>query len=265
MATIVPGTFSGNLSSTIGAFSAGDTIVIPPSSAVAYTSGLDLSANELEAFIISSGVTSTFGSASAGGVLLNLSAGTYTGKFVHAGSASAYIDPASAIARTQKIGPGDLYGLGGTWTTVEHAVGLSSFNDTAAITTLYVTGGSAFVDTHASSTITTASVQAGASLVCRRSAATVNVNGGTYTQPERTPTITTLTVTGNGRAYHAGGTITTVNGYAGVLDLSGVSADVTITTLNKYSNAFSIVLPKPPFVLTITNENYFGDASRLGV
>ena len=75
MATIVPTTFSGSLSGTLGTVNAGDIIVIPSDSSVAYTSGLDLSAVEIGGFYISKNCTSTFGSASAGGVLIDTGGG----------------------------------------------------------------------------------------------------------------------------------------------------------------------------------------------
>lgn len=265
MATIVPTTFSGSLSGTIGTINAGDIVVIPSESSVPYTTGLDLSASEIGGFYISKGCTSTFGSASAGGVLIDMDQATYTtAQFVHEGSASAYIDPATAIARTRKIGPGDLYGLGGTWTTVEHAVGYSSFNDTADVVTLYQFGGSVFIDEHASETLDTSIVGTGAQLTCKRNLGAATVYGR-LTQPERAVTITTLTIAASGVAYHAGSTITTLNGYHGTLDLSGCSNDITITTANIYSKDFKIIAPPAPWALTITNENYFGDAVKLGV
>jgi hypothetical protein len=98
MATIVPTTFSGSLSGTIGTINAGDIIVIPSDSSVAYTSGLDLSASEIGGFYISKNCTSTFGSASAGGVLIDMDQATYTtAQLVHEGSGAAYIDPATAM------------------------------------------------------------------------------------------------------------------------------------------------------------------------
>lgn len=261
---IVPATYAANLTTTLGGTPVAEYgILIPPESSVHYSAGLDISTNEGDSFTIGANCTSSFGS-SGSTLTLDLNGGTYTGLFVHAGSGTAYVTPGSAIARTRKIGPGDLYGVGGTWAVVEHSTGLSSFNDTADVQTAYVFGGVVSIDEHASDTVDAATVGAGATLNCKRTIVAATIKGGKLFQTDRTATITTLTIDPGGYAYHAGGNITTLNGYAsGTLDLSGCSGNVVIATGNIFSKNFKIIPPPPPYSVAITTPNYFGDATVL--
>lgn len=262
MPTIVPGTFSGNLSTTIGSISAND-IVIMQESSVAYTSGLDLSSVELDKFIIAPTCKSDFGSSSAGGVKLDLSGAAHTGLLEYRGSGSKfYCDPETTIARTiiDPASSGMFYGTGGTFSQVEQGAGSSNFNSSSVVGLAYVIEGAMTIDEHVSSTVTTLVIGAKASVVLNRSATTVNVDGRLISQ-KRDITIGTLSCRSSCNVRWASGDITTVNGNGGVLDLSGISQDVTIGTLNKYTDDFKIIRPSGAFTLTITTENLFAGAS----
>lgn len=263
MATIVPTTYSNNLSTSIGSISAGDDIIIQDSS-INFTAGLDLSANEIDTFAVAPTCTSSFGSPGSGGVLLNLSAATYTGLLDYNGrGASAYFDPATAIARTiiRGTGGGTFYGLGGTWAQIEQETGYSRFNTSADVQILYMTGGSSFVDTHASDTIDTAVIDAAASLIFKRTVGALTVRGKAV-MDERSPTCTTATIQGEGVLVWAGGAITNaVLSDRSVLDLSMLSGNLTITNLTKYGNSCRIIKPAGSFTLTVTNETLIGGAT----
>lgn len=264
MATIIPGTYSGDLSASIGTINAGDSVVIQDS-AVAFTTGLDLSAVEIDKFIISPSCTSDFGSAGSGGVLLDLSGSTYDGLLEYNGGGNMiYIDPATTIARTNIVATngGTFYGLGGTWTQVDQGAGISRFNDTADVVTAHIRGGSCTIDVHSSQTLDTATVGPSASLICGRNIGTVEVQGSLVIT-DRTVTGTTVETKTGSSTHWVGANITTVNGYGGRLDLSGITQDVTIGTLNKYSDDFVLVKPAGSFVVTVTTENLFGNATSV--
>lgn len=262
MATIVPGTASSNLTTTIGSTSAGDTIIMQDM-AVAFTSGLDLSGTEYEAFYVAPTCTSSFGSASSGAVTLDLDGGTYTGYLEYNGRGNvAYFTPGATIVETKIIntGSGTFYGQGGTWTTLSQGAGRSQFNDTADVVTAYIMGGSCTIDTHASQTLDTAIVGAGASLICKRNFGALTAHGS-VTMPERSPTCTTLNLMPGARVVWNGGNITTVNAYGGRLDLSGISQNITIGTLNNYASGSDwYVKPAGGFTETVTTENLYAGA-----
>ena len=264
MATIVPGTYSSSLSASIGTINANDAVIIQDST-ISFTSGLDLSAVEVESFAVAPTCLSSFGSASAGAVLLDL-AGTTTNRglldYNGRGSVS-YWTPTTvfAVAKIRDTGGGTFYGVGGDWNQVEQSAGQTRFNSTADVQIIYLTGGSSFIDVHASDTIDTAVVEPGAYLHFKRTVGALTVRGNAL-MDERAPVATTLNLNGDGRLVWAGGDIGTINisGRA-VLDLSMCSDDVTITTSNKTGNMCRIIKPTGAFALTITNENLIGDAT----
>ncbi len=106
----------------------------------------------------------------------------------------------------------------------------------------------------------TAIITGGGEMLTRRNATTVDIAGGTFRTEDGAVTVTTATVREGGKFYHSGGTITTLNVYAGgVFDAMTSQVPFTVTTLNLSDNG---VVNIPSWV-TVSTTNYLGKRASL--
>lgn len=152
-----------------------------------------------------------------------------------------------------------------TTATVEAGGGsVVTFADTCTVTTLHVFGGSVLLTASGSISTATLTVRGG-EVVCRRDLGTVLIEGGTLTveQPESAvaaPSPTTVEVAAGATFRHSAGNVGTLTLRAGsTWDLSGLTAPVTVTTLN-IDAGVSVSVPRGGVanLLTVTNYNPVG-------
>lgn len=106
----------------------------------------------------------------------------------------------------------------------------------------------------------TAIISGGGEMLTRRNSTTVDIAGGTFRTEDGAATVTTATVRKDGQFYHSGGTITTLNVYAGGLfDAMGSQVPFTISTLNISDNAIVNI----PSWVTVSATNYLGKRASL--
>lgn len=199
--------------------------------------GSDQSATELDDIHILPECTGTIGSPDT---YLQLDQGTSNAMYF-AGGGTSYIDlgtAGSALVRVDR-----------TKAARNNKAGLYLRNVTNAITTLQVQGGVVRLDGETASTVTTANVSVGATLIIGEGAtiATVNNNGGVVLIEgaitslyntggvatfNGTDAATLVQVTGGTVLCNTSGTITTATVDAGTLDFSGSRLSRTVTTLN---------------------------------
>lgn len=168
---------------------------------------------------------------------------------------AAYIEAYGSPVAGRKA----LYLKGSALTTVEIAkgfVGLASFpNETATITTLLVgrgLRGDANVDVGSGVTLTTLT-QNGAEVMQRCATDTTNVSGAAVWTSTGTGTIGTLNING-GEAYpESTGTVTAINLYGGLLDLTRDRSPRTVTTCNLIPRFGDITIRYGSWI-TFTNE-----------
>lgn len=126
---------------------------------------------------------------------------------------------------------GRFYGVTGIMKNMQLERGTAQFSENVAATSgvWQNLGGALQVDYAAASAIPTF-IQTGGNTAMFRNCTTINLSGGSLTIDCKALAITTINHYGGTLRLLNCGTITTYNGYAGLLDLSGLARTVTMTT-----------------------------------
>jgi hypothetical protein len=232
-----------------------------------FTEGLDLvggSGVNLQALTLGPGWT---GNIEGAPLLLECNG---SGRRVRVGSGSRRVN-LSSTSRSKVItklevdltrGAGGVVEVGTvTVASLIAAAGQVRVLDSAEVTDVRVDGGTVMVmRTGVAGAVTGIVVNAGACVVAR-DVGTVTVRGGGVVQIDD-PSVSPGTVNVDGGRLEVGthgGTIGTLNVTAGVVDLSGVSGPLTITTANLGSaGACTVLMPRDASLVTITTANLLG-------
>lgn len=138
--------------------------------------------------------------------------------------------------------------------------GTALFADSATVTTAEITGGSHYFD-KGGTAITTLTTNGGDTYL-NRDVATANVNAGRVHVDDSSCSPGTVNLNGSGVVkIMRGGTITTLNGKGGTLDLSELAQDLTITTGN-VGPGLTIIRPRSGATLTFGTQNNTGSGPR---
>ena len=257
MPTLTGGNSTGSLIAETGSLTAGDTIIIREGSGT-YTSGLDFSAVELGDVLVLPSFTGTIGAAGTSWEL-DLSASAQSPGLLEWNSpgVAGYIEAATEIQtmRVYQTGSSGVYLTGGTFTLLEVAGGTVRANDSSDVVALTQAGGQVTLSTHASQAVDTLN-QFGGSCTCARDIGTANVSG-TLSVIDSSVTPTTVVVRKGGVFRHQGGNIGTLTAEPGsTVDFSALSADITITTGNRY-NDVAYIPPPQGITVTVSTANEF--------
>lgn len=224
------------------------------------TAGLSPSSIDLQGIIVRKGFSGTIGGA-GGGLDLDVSnTSTVSDPAVVWASdrGTLYIGAAGeTIDKLCALGAGRVVITGGTVTELiaDRGSNVSAVNG-VALGTVYNKGG-AVIDEGGSSGTTI--VASGGRTVSKRSWTTITNDGANTELTNGAYTITTLNTYGSGTHKHdSSGTITTYNGVKG--KIVGGDYDFTITTYNKYTGSSSVVQAPGGGNVTVTNQEYIGDA-----
>lgn len=249
------------LASLGGTIGAGDNIYIRATLGEQYTTGLDLSGNEADRFVVPPTFVGTLGGASAGGVKLNLSGATYTGLLEYkGGGAYAFFDPETTVKRAiLDCALRRVYGTGsGTWTTVEQASADSEFNATNVVTNFYGNGGLArFLDNATAITLMKCVKMTGVGgfgVELKRGVTTAEFRDGTRVLfDNRSRSLATTTIGQGASVAYNGGNMTLVTiEDDGHLDLSYLTQNITITNWVLHPRA-RLTMPSAGIAVTFTN------------
>lgn len=251
MPTLTGGNSTGSLIAETGSLTAGDIIIIREGAGI-YTSGLDFSGVELAKVQVLPTFTGTIGS-NGTAWQLDLSASAQSpGLFEYNSPGNAaYVAPTTEIqlARIYQTGSTGLFFTDGTVTSLEVVNGSVSANDQTDVIDLKQSGGRVFISEHASQAVDTLNLYGG-NCTCERDIGTAVIYGGYLSVNDSSVTPTSVTVGQGGTFRHIGGNIGTLTALPGsTVDFSGLSADITITTANRYAGVRYI---EPPQGVTVT-------------
>jgi len=192
-------------------------------------------------------------------------------------TATQYTSAATSSSRIENYGAGTLYLQGGasgvisnlfqygvgrtvlqgsttaTYGTITN--GLLNIENAATLTNGYLLGGSASIGTNTSSAGTLLAITAG-SHQCARPYTTINLYGGTLIlNCKQAGAASSVNIYGGTLVLlaHGNTAITAITQYAGMLDVSQLRVDTTITTLTRFRGAMVSERPKGA-ALTITND-----------
>lgn len=195
-------------------------------------------------------------------------------------TATQYTSAATSSSRIEHYGAGTLYLQGGgsgvitnlfqygvgrsvlqgsttaTYATITN--GLLTIENAATLTNGYLLGGSATIGTNTSSAGTLLSVVAG-SHQCARPYTTINLYGGSLIlNCKQAGAASSINVFGGNLVLlaHGNTAITSITQWGGMVDISQLRVDTTVTTWNRYRGAMVTERPKGA-ALTITNDVRF--------
>lgn len=225
------------------------------SASINSATGLDQSGTAIGDFIVDEGYAGTIGSASLGYLYID------PDRFEFNGNGVCYLDLFTAAIPVQIYGTAPAQGgsrglyLRGSGITVASIMGgqvgiASNPGETATVTTVRTLGESTSAWIGNGVSLTNLHQYDGESHL-RCGATTVIQYGGSLTSEEN-GAITTATMKAGTFVACSTGTIATFNLYGGTLDLQKSGAARTISTLNKYRGAWSILRNKE--AVTITTE-----------
>jgi hypothetical protein len=240
-------------------FTAAAQLVIP-SGSQSIQSGLNQSASSIEYLDVLEGFTGIIGGAS-GALICDAdgtaeAAATVVSRIRYwAGAGAMYFTAGggNTLAHYVQINTGGrFYGVSGIMKNMHLDRGTASFSENVAATSGVWTnmGGALQIAYAAASAIPTLNL-VGGSTTLFRNATTINVYGGNNTIDCKALAITTINMYGGSLAVRNCGTITTFNAYGGLLDFSGLSRPLTITTATGASDS-SLTVRRSRYI-TLTN------------
>jgi hypothetical protein len=175
-------------------------------------------------------------------------------------------DSNSIDVYSTSLNPYSLVLYGGTWDVIRvHGSRALRIGASATATALYMIGQSTVATIESGATVT-AAYQTGGSVYNSAAATTVTMSGGTWHHVGPAAfNITPLNLYGNARFVFSsqGGTITTINMYSPdcVVDCTANCYARTITTLNRYGGLLDVSGTSGS--VTIVTENAYGGTKRL--
>lgn len=249
---------AGNWSDATG-FANGAQLVIP-SGSQSIQAGLNQSATSIEYLDVLEGFTGIIGGA-AGALICDAdgtveAAATVVSRIRYwaaAGSMYYTAGGGNTLAHYVQIDTrGRFYGVSGIMKNMHLDRGTASFSENVAATSGVWTnmGGALSIAYAAASAIPTLNLVGGSTSLLRN-ATTLNVYGGANTIDCKALAITTINMFGGTLTLRNCGTITAFNAYGGLLDFSGLSRPLTITTATGAGPA-SLTVRRSRYI-TLTN------------
>lgn len=195
--------------------------------------------------------TGTVGGGSAGSLLVDVDAGATQIVSYAAGGGALYLaaaGPSAVISRLKVIGNGQANLTGGTFTRVEQRSGRLNINSSTTVPNLFISGGEASAQFITGTSGYQLVRISGGRLDTERgldsdfSGPLMQINGGVVTvgRTDSSSTVPTGTgsaasgvieVNGGGTLIWRGGNIDTLRVFGGTVDFSGITQNISITTL----------------------------------
>lgn len=244
-----------DLATALGGVPAAGSDVYINKYATQFSTGMDLSANDLNSFRITEGFTGLF---AADAVLLVNNGGA--GKIINEGaSKEVRIKAASGagvlyyVENNPKSG-GSLFIGQGTVTIAITKAGYASYSDVAIVTNAYTTGGSTTFE-YCSTALTGLYIRGG-SVLLKRDVGVLSVLNGSCTINDSRVSPTTVNLESGGTLNLAEcGDIGTLNASGGVLDFTKLTRPITIGTTNIEPNVKFIKNVSTDSLVTFTTVN----------
>lgn len=262
MATYTNSNGTGNLNADLGSpsLSDGDTVRINDLSSD-YTNGMDLSSAKLALLEVTPGYAGNIGfngKTNAASTPLKMQTNT-TGivRLMGSGRWANIVGGGLKVLHQVEVQPAADQSviLGDCTIDLLYVKGGAVLpRDDAAVTAAYVcAGGLSLLES--SNAITTAGCAGSGSLTLRRAVTTLHCAGGVVDATYKSLGPTTINLYG-GTVKYGGGNVTNLNAWGGTLDLTQLSAPITITNANFYGPTEIVLKKSDQGKLTLTNTVY---------